>query len=118
MWGVNGFFVINREGAVEKHKRHRRKPKSSKPKSSKSKSRWEDVLAELRSKPTCSIPLAGQALGDLSPNASYVAATAGRLGVPIMEVGGKKKRIPSIAVLRKLGLVEDQPTAAASTAAE
>jgi hypothetical protein len=94
---MNGFFAINRE-VVEKHKRRRRKPKF----------RWEDVLAELRSKPTCSIPLAGQALGDLSPNASYEAAAAGLLGVPIMEIGGKKKRVPSIAVLKKLGLVVDQ----------
>jgi len=82
---------------MEKRKRPRRKLKF----------RWEDVIAELRSKPTCSIPLTGLALGELSPNASYEAAAAGMLGVPIMEIGGKKKRIPSIAVLRKLGLAED-----------
>lgn len=82
---------------MEKLKRRQRKFKFS----------WEDVIAELRSKPTCSIPLAGLVLGELSPNASYEAAAAGMLGVPIMEIGGKKKRIPSIAVLRKLGLAED-----------
>jgi hypothetical protein len=82
---------------MEKRKRRRRKPKF----------RWADVIAELRSKPTCSIPLAGLVLGELSKNAAYEAAAAGMLGVPIMEVGGKKKRVPSIAVLRKIGLEED-----------
>jgi hypothetical protein len=62
-----------------------------------------EILAELRSKPTVSVPTAGKALGDLSKNASYEAANKGTLGVPVFDAGGKR-RVPSIAVLRKLGL--------------
>jgi hypothetical protein len=64
---------------------------------------WTDILTELKSKPTVSVPFAGRALGDLSRNGSYEAARTGKLGVPVFDVGGKK-RVPSIAVLRKLGL--------------
>jgi hypothetical protein len=67
---------------------------------------WAKILAELKSKPTVSVPLAGRALGDLSRNGAYEAARNDKLGVPVMQVGGKK-RVSSIAVLRKLGLVED-----------
>jgi hypothetical protein len=67
-----------------------------------------DLIAELRSSPTVSVPTAGRALGDLSRNASYEAAKKGTLGVPVFEAGGKK-RVPSIAVLRQLGLVDDDP---------
>jgi hypothetical protein len=67
---------------------------------------WLDILAELRSKPTVSVPIAGKALGDLSRNASYEAAKRKALGVPVLEVAGKK-RVPSIAVLRQLGLDGD-----------
>jgi hypothetical protein len=70
-----------------------------------------EILAELRSKPTVSVPTAGKALGDLSKNASYDAANKGTLGVPVFEAGGKK-RVPSIAVLRKLGLADEGPQAA------
>jgi hypothetical protein len=66
-----------------------------------------DIIRELRSKPTCSVPLAGRALGDLSRNPSYLAAQAGTLGVTILEIGGKK-RVPSIEVLRLLGLDDDE----------
>ena len=71
----------------------------------------QKIIAELRSKPSVSVPTAGKALADLSKNASYVAAKAGKLGVPVFKTGGKV-RVPSIAVLRKLGLVDDAPTAA------
>jgi hypothetical protein len=67
---------------------------------------WQAILAELKSQPTVSVPTAGRALADLSPNAAYRAAQHNTLGVPVMDVGGKK-RVASIAVLRKLGLVED-----------
>jgi hypothetical protein len=67
---------------------------------------WKDLLAELKSQPTVSVPTAGKALGDLSRNGSYEAARRGALGVPVIEVGGKK-RVASVAVLRVLGLVED-----------
>jgi hypothetical protein len=67
-----------------------------------------DLIAELRSSPTVSVPTAGRALGDLSRNASYEAAKKGTLGVPVFEAGGKK-RVPSIAVLRQLGLVDPAP---------
>jgi hypothetical protein len=67
---------------------------------------WAKILAELKRKPTVSVPTAGAALGDLSRNGAYEAARNNTLGVPVMQVGGKK-RVPSIAVLRKLGLAED-----------
>jgi hypothetical protein len=51
------------------------------------------------------VPTAGMALANMSRNGSYEAARRGALGVPVIEVGGKK-RVPSIAVLRALGLVE------------
>ena len=70
-----------------------------------------DIIAELREKPTVSVPTAGKALGDLSRNASYDAAKNRTLGVTVIKVGGKK-RVPSIAVLRKLGLADDTPTTA------
>jgi hypothetical protein len=69
----------------------------------------QEILAELRAKPTVSVPTAGKALADLSKNASYDAAKNGKLGVPILEVGGKK-RVPSIAVLRRLGLADEVTT--------
>lgn len=67
---------------------------------------WKEILAELKSHPTVSVPTAGKALADLSPNAAYRAAQRDALGVPVMKVGGRK-RVTSVAVLRKLGLVED-----------
>lgn len=70
-----------------------------------------EILAELRSKPSVSVPTAGKALADMSRNASYDAANKGTLGVPVFETGGKK-RVPSIAVLRKLGLADEPSTAA------
>ena len=66
---------------------------------------WKQILAELKSSPTVSVPTAGRALADLSENAAYRAAANNKLGVPVLDVGGKK-RVPSIAVLRKLGVVE------------
>ncbi len=69
------------------------------------KANWREILTELRTQPTVSVPTAGRALGDLSKNGSYEAARVNRLGVPVIDVGGKK-RVPSIAVLRKLGLEE------------
>jgi hypothetical protein len=70
-----------------------------------------EILAELRSKPSVSVPDAGKALADLSRNAAYTAANKGTLGVPVFEAGGKK-RVPSIAVLRQLGLTDEGPQAA------
>jgi hypothetical protein len=68
---------------------------------------WKQILAELKNSPTVSIPTAGRALADMSENASYRTAKAGKLGVPILEVGGKK-RVRSGDVLRKLGLLEGE----------
>jgi hypothetical protein len=70
-----------------------------------------EILTELRSKPSVSVPTAGKALADLSKNAGYQAANKGTLGVPAYEAGGKK-RVPSIAVLRRLGLTDGGPGAA------
>jgi hypothetical protein len=71
-----------------------------------------EILGELRSNPTVSVPVAGKALGDLSRNSSYEAANKGTLGVPVLKVGGKL-RVPSIAVLRQLGLADEAATTAA-----
>jgi hypothetical protein len=64
---------------------------------------WKRLLEKLRTQPTVSVPEAGKALGDLGRNASYDAAKNDKLGVPVHDVGGKK-RVASIAVLRVLGL--------------
>jgi hypothetical protein len=66
----------------------------------------EQALAALRQKPSVSIPVAGRALADLGKNASYGAAEKGTLGVPVFEAAGRK-RVPSIAVQRKLGMAGD-----------
>jgi hypothetical protein len=65
----------------------------------------KDLIAELRSNPTVSVVTAGRAFG-LGRNAAYEAARRGKLGVPVIEAGGKK-RVPSTAVLRQLGLLDD-----------
>jgi hypothetical protein len=58
---------------------------------------WPDVLNELRTKPTVSVPVAGFALGGLSKNAAYGAVEDKKIGgVPVMKVGGKL-RVPSHA---------------------
>lgn len=64
---------------------------------------WMEILAELKRNPTVSVPIAGKVLGDLSRNGAYEAARAGKLGVPVLEIGGKK-RVPSAAILRALGI--------------
>ena len=64
---------------------------------------WKVLLQKLRNQPTVSVPEAGLALAELSRNAAYSAANNGTLGVPVLEVAGKK-RVPSVAVLQKLGL--------------
>jgi len=71
----------------------------------------QEILAELRSRPSVSVPVAGAALAGLSKNASYDAAARGELGVPVFSVG-RSKRVPSIAVLRQLGLADTDPQAA------
>jgi hypothetical protein len=63
----------------------------------------KDLIAELRSNPTVSVVTAGRAFG-LGRNAAYEAARRGKLGVPVIEAGGKK-RVASAAVLRELGLL-------------
>jgi hypothetical protein len=64
-----------------------------------------EIIAELRANPTVSVPVAGKALGDLSRNVAYAAAKRGELGVPTIRVGGKI-RVPSVAVLRAIGLAD------------
>jgi hypothetical protein len=68
----------------------------------------KSVLKELTSKVSVSVPTAGFALGELGRGASYAAAKEGTLGVPVYEVGGQL-RVPSLAVLQKLGLAETSP---------
>jgi hypothetical protein len=68
---------------------------------------FKEMLAQLRSELTVDIPFAGWVLGQLSQNAAYEAARAGKLGVPVFEVGGRK-RVASSDVLRRLGLIEER----------
>jgi hypothetical protein len=75
----------------------------------------DEVLAELRKHATVDVPTAGWALGKLSRNSSYLAAANGTLGVPVFNVGGKK-RVASVAVLRALGLAESVADASAADA--
>jgi hypothetical protein len=65
-----------------------------------------EILNELRTKPSTTVPNTGKVLGDLGPNPSYEAAKNGTLGVPTFWVGGKI-RVASIDVLRKLGLEDE-----------
>jgi hypothetical protein len=69
----------------------------------------KEILAKLYARPTQSVPFAGEVLGEVSKNAAYNAANEGTLGVPVFEVGSKK-RTASVAILRVLGLPE-VPTA-------
>jgi hypothetical protein len=69
----------------------------------------EEIVAKLRSQATVSVPDAGKILADLSRNGSYEAARQGKLGVPVIKVGGLS-RVPSAAILRVLHL--DEPAAA------
>jgi hypothetical protein len=64
-----------------------------------------DVIAELRSKPSVSVPVAGKALGDLSRNGSYRLVAEGKFPVPTFDVGGRK-RVASATVLKLLGLAD------------
>jgi len=84
------------------------------PKKKKREFKWDEVLTYLRSHPTCSVPMAGFVFG-LSESGAYDSANAnGSIGgVPVILAGGKKKRCPSIAVLRKVGLADPPPQAAA-----
>jgi hypothetical protein len=76
-----------------------------------------EILDELLSSPTVSVPRAGKVLGDLSKNPAYDAARNGTLGVPVLKVGGKL-RVPSIAVLRKLGLEKEEAPAGGAPPAD
>ena len=64
---------------------------------------WIELIEKLKAEPTVSVPEAGKALADLSRNGSYQAAREGKLGVRVLEIGGRR-RVPSIEVLRALGL--------------
>lgn len=65
---------------------------------------WKSILHKLHTQPSVTVPEAGYALGRLGRNASYQAAANGVLGVTVLDVGGLK-RVPSIFVLRALGLI-------------
>lgn len=67
-----------------------------------SKMTGKQILALLTTMPTVSVVIAGKILGDLEEAASYRAAGDNTLGVPVDTVGGRK-RVSSLAVLRKLG---------------
>jgi hypothetical protein len=75
------------------------------------------ALKEVRSKPSVSIPVAGRVIADIGVNASYEHAKLGRLGVPVIVVGGGDKsaryRVASVHVLRKVGLINNEGPQAA-----
>jgi hypothetical protein len=73
----------------------------------------DEAIAALRARTSQTVPFAGDALGDLQRGASYAAAKAGTLGVPVFWSGGKL-RTASIDIARRLG-VEDAVTAPATT---
>jgi hypothetical protein len=66
----------------------------------------KEILTVLVRNATVSVPFAGEALGEMSKNASYDAAAAGKLGVKVHECGGKL-RCASVEVLRKLGYTDE-----------
>jgi hypothetical protein len=63
---------------------------------------WK-IIEELRASPTCTVPIAGAALGNLKRGPAYQAAKDGTLGVDTFWIGGKL-RVATIDVLRKLKL--------------
>ncbi|MGV0154158.1 helix-turn-helix domain-containing protein [Rhodococcus sp. GB-02] len=65
------------------------------------------TINELRSgPPTVSIERAGQFLG-VSRSYAYRMVKSGRL--PTIELGARRKRVPSAALLRMLGAIDDKP---------
>jgi hypothetical protein len=62
----------------------------------------KEILGVLVSQPTVSVPFTGKVLAELNKNSSYDAANNDKLGVDVLEVGGKK-RCSSVGILRKLG---------------
>jgi hypothetical protein len=62
-----------------------------------------EILNDLRTKPSATVPDTGKILAGKSANASYEAARNKKLGVDTFWVGGQL-RTASIDVLRKLGL--------------
>lgn len=66
----------------------------------------KDLLHEIMTQLTVSVPVAGRALCSLGRNASYEAAKSGAIaGVPVIEVRGKKA-VPTAPIRKVLGLVE------------
>jgi hypothetical protein len=65
-----------------------------------------DTVRELRRNVSVSVPFTGKVLADLTPNASYLAAKRGELGVPTFKVG-KRVRVASMLVLEKLGIAPE-----------
>jgi hypothetical protein len=76
----------------------------------------QEIIAELRSNATVSVPFTGMALGKLGKNASYDAAKKGTLGVKVFNAGGKL-RVASVEVLQRLGLAEQPEDAGQASAA-
>jgi hypothetical protein len=80
---------------------------------------YENVLLQrLLRELTVDIPTAGEALGNLSRNASYVIAKRdGKIGgIPVLEVGGKL-RVPTAPIRKVLGLGDAVPIAPDADAA-
>jgi hypothetical protein len=62
-----------------------------------------EIIAKARRQPTLSIPESGFLISESGETASYDAARKNRLGVPVIESGGKL-RCRSVDVLNLLGL--------------
>jgi hypothetical protein len=65
----------------------------------------DEILRQIMTKLTVSVPVAGQALGELCEASSYAeAARTGEIGgCRVIEVAGKK-RVPTAPIRRVLGL--------------
>jgi hypothetical protein len=65
----------------------------------------EEILRQIMTQLTVSVPVGGKALGDLCENASYGEAkkTGQIAGCPVIDVGGKR-RMPTAPIRRVLGL--------------
>jgi hypothetical protein len=65
----------------------------------------KQILRQIMTELTVSIPVAGKALGDLCENAAYAEAKrTGQIGgCPVIEVAGKR-RVPTAPIRAVLGL--------------
>ncbi len=64
----------------------------------------DDILREIKTKLTVSVPVAGAALAGLSRNGSYEAAKSGKIGPVSVIAIGRTKAVPTAPIRRALGI--------------